>query len=90
MQFIGTDRAVILNSGSRGQSVEFLRDSTGRVGWLRLEGRAIVRDRSDETRGAARDRSEHVLRGMTTLAAVGRRGDSLRSYLVRPPAASQR
>ncbi|WP_353268322.1 serine hydrolase domain-containing protein [Gemmatimonas sp.] len=45
LQFIGTDRAIILNSGSRGQSVEFLRDSTGRVGWLRLQGRAIVRDR---------------------------------------------
>ena len=33
------------NRESRGRLVEFLRDSTGRVSWLRLKGRVLARDR---------------------------------------------
>jgi CubicO group peptidase (beta-lactamase class C family) len=42
--FFGPDRAVIPDGESRGQTVEFVRDSTGAVKWVRVVGRVAVRD----------------------------------------------
>lgn len=41
--FFGPDRAVVLDGTSRGQSIEFVRDASGRVNWIRVVGRVAVR-----------------------------------------------
>jgi CubicO group peptidase (beta-lactamase class C family) len=41
--FFGPDRAVVLDGPDRGQSVEFVRDGSGRVMWVRVVGRVAVR-----------------------------------------------
>src|SRR5690242_2923495 len=41
--FFGPDRAVITDGTDKGQSIEFVRDSTGRVMWVRVVGRVAVR-----------------------------------------------
>jgi CubicO group peptidase (beta-lactamase class C family) len=41
--FFGTDRAVVLEGPDRGQSIEFIRDTSGRVNWIRVVGRVAVR-----------------------------------------------
>jgi CubicO group peptidase (beta-lactamase class C family) len=41
--FYGPDRAVVTDGPDRGQSIEFVRDSTGRVNWIRVVGRVAVR-----------------------------------------------
>lgn len=41
--FFGPDRAVVTDGAQRGQSIEFVRDSTGRVNWIRVVGRVAAR-----------------------------------------------
>ena len=41
--FFGPDRAVISDGGPRGQTIEFIRDATGTVKWVRVVGRVAVR-----------------------------------------------
>ena len=41
--FFGPDRAVITDGAERGQSIEFIRDATGAVKWVRVVGRVAVR-----------------------------------------------
>jgi CubicO group peptidase (beta-lactamase class C family) len=41
--FFGPDRAVVLDGSDRGQSIEFVRDRSGRVNWIRVVGRVAVR-----------------------------------------------
>jgi CubicO group peptidase (beta-lactamase class C family) len=41
--FFGPDRAVITGGNDRGQSIEFVRDTTGSVRWVRVVGRVAVR-----------------------------------------------
>jgi CubicO group peptidase (beta-lactamase class C family) len=41
--FFGADRAVVLDGSDRGQSIEFVRDASGRVNWVRVVGRVAVR-----------------------------------------------
>ena len=41
--FFGPDRAVVTEGNDRGQSIEFVRDATGRVNWIRVVGRVAVR-----------------------------------------------
>ena len=41
--FFGPDRAVVSDGADRGQSIEFVRDSEGRVKWIRVVGRIAVR-----------------------------------------------
>lgn len=41
--FFGTDRAVITDGTEKGQSIEFVRDATGAVKWVRVVGRVAVR-----------------------------------------------
>jgi CubicO group peptidase (beta-lactamase class C family) len=41
--FFGPDRAVIIEGNDRGQSIEFVRDASGRVNWIRVVGRVAVR-----------------------------------------------
>ena len=41
--FFGPDRAVVTDGTERGQSIEFVRDSSGRVMWVRVVGRVAVR-----------------------------------------------
>ena len=41
--FFGPDRAVVTDGPDRGQSIEFVRDDTGRVGWIRVVGRVALR-----------------------------------------------
>lgn len=41
--FYGPDRLVVTDGPDRGQSMEFIRDSGGRVTWIRVVGRAAVR-----------------------------------------------
>jgi CubicO group peptidase (beta-lactamase class C family) len=41
--FYGPDRVVVTDGPDRGQSIEFVRDDTGRVNWMRIVGRVAVR-----------------------------------------------
>jgi hypothetical protein len=41
--FFGPDRAVVTDGTERGQSIEFVRDSTKNVKWIRVVGRVAVR-----------------------------------------------
>jgi hypothetical protein len=41
--FYGPDRVVVMDGPERGQSIEFVRDATGRVNWIRVVGRVAVR-----------------------------------------------
>jgi CubicO group peptidase (beta-lactamase class C family) len=41
--FFGPDRAVITDGSDRGQSIEFIRDASGAVKWVRVVGRVAVR-----------------------------------------------
>jgi CubicO group peptidase (beta-lactamase class C family) len=41
--FYGPDRAVVTDGPDRGQSIEFIRDTSGRVTWVRVVGRVAVR-----------------------------------------------
>ena len=41
--FFGPDRAVVTDGTERGQSIEFVRDASGRVMWVRVVGRVAVR-----------------------------------------------
>ncbi len=41
--FYGPDRVVVTDGNQRGQSIEFVRDSAGRVTWVRVVGRVAVR-----------------------------------------------
>ena len=41
--FFGPDRLVVTDGPDRGQSIEFVRDDDGRVKWIRVVGRAAVR-----------------------------------------------
>ena len=41
--FYGPDRLVVTDGQDRGQSIEFIRDDSGRVNWIRVVGRAAVR-----------------------------------------------
>ena len=41
--FFGPDRAVITDGNDRGQSIEFIRDASGVVKWIRVVGRVAVR-----------------------------------------------
>jgi len=42
--FYGPDRAVVTEGSQQGQSIEFVRDSSGRVAWVRVVGRVAVRN----------------------------------------------
>ena len=42
--FFGPDRAVVTDGPDRGQSIEFVRDDGGRVGWIRVVGRVARRE----------------------------------------------
>ena len=41
--FFGPDRAVITEGADAGQTIEFVRDSAGHVGWVRVVGRVAAR-----------------------------------------------
>lgn len=41
--FFGQDRAVITDGNDKGQTIEFVRDTTGKVNWVRVVGRVAVR-----------------------------------------------
>lgn len=41
--FYGPDRAVVTEGNQRGQSIEFVRDASGTVNWVRVVGRVAVR-----------------------------------------------
>jgi CubicO group peptidase (beta-lactamase class C family) len=41
--FFGPDRAVITDGNDKGQSIEFIRDASGAVKWIRVVGRVAVR-----------------------------------------------
>jgi CubicO group peptidase (beta-lactamase class C family) len=43
LAFYGADRAVVTDGSDSGQSVEFVRDASGRVNWIRVVGRVAVR-----------------------------------------------
>jgi len=43
--FYGPDRVVVTDGPDRGQSIEFVRDDSGRVNWIRVVGRVAVRTR---------------------------------------------
>jgi len=43
VSFYGPDRVVVTDGSQRGQSVEFVRDGSGRVNWVRVVGRVAVR-----------------------------------------------
>jgi hypothetical protein len=44
VSFYGPDRVVVTDGDDRGQSIEFVRDDGGRVNWIRVVGRAAVRE----------------------------------------------
>lgn len=41
--FFGPDRAIVTEGADRGQTIEFVRDASGRVNWVRVVGRVAVR-----------------------------------------------
>jgi CubicO group peptidase (beta-lactamase class C family) len=41
--FFGPDRTVVTDGAAKGQTIEFVRDAGGRVGWVRVVGRVAVR-----------------------------------------------
>ncbi len=41
--FFGPDRAVITDGNDKGQSIEFVRDQSGKVNWVRVVGRVAVK-----------------------------------------------
>jgi CubicO group peptidase (beta-lactamase class C family) len=41
--FFGPDRAMVTEGGDKGQSIEFIRDESNRVKWIRVVGRVAVR-----------------------------------------------
>ena len=43
VSFYGPDRAVVTDGNDKGQSIEFLRDGSGAVKWVRVTGRIAVR-----------------------------------------------
>jgi CubicO group peptidase (beta-lactamase class C family) len=43
MAFFGADRAVVTDGNDKGQTIEFVRDARGAVGWVRVVGRVAVR-----------------------------------------------
>jgi CubicO group peptidase (beta-lactamase class C family) len=43
--FYGPDRVVVTAGNERGQSIEFIRDGTGTVKWVRVVGRVAVREK---------------------------------------------
>jgi CubicO group peptidase (beta-lactamase class C family) len=43
VSFYGPDQAVVLDGSDKGQSIEFIRGSDGRVNWVRVTGRVAVR-----------------------------------------------
>jgi len=43
VSFYGPDRVVVTDGPDRGQSIEFVRDTSGRVNWVRVVGRVAVR-----------------------------------------------
>ena len=43
VSFYGVDRVVVTDGPDRGQSIEFVRDTAGRVNWVRVVGRVAVR-----------------------------------------------
>jgi CubicO group peptidase (beta-lactamase class C family) len=43
VSFYGPDRVVVMDGTDRGQSIEFVRDASGRVNWIRVVGRVAVR-----------------------------------------------
>ena len=42
--FFGPDRAVVIDGNDKGQSIEFIRDATGAVKWIRVVGRVAVKN----------------------------------------------
>jgi CubicO group peptidase (beta-lactamase class C family) len=44
VSFYGPDRAVVTEGNDKGQSIEFLRDGSGAVKWVRVTGRIAVRE----------------------------------------------
>lgn len=44
--FFGPDRAVVTDGNDKGQSIEFVRDQSGKVSWVRVVGRVAVRRES--------------------------------------------
>ena len=42
--FFGPDRAVVTDGNDKGQSIEFIRDASGAVKWIRVVGRVAVRN----------------------------------------------
>lgn len=45
VRFYGPDRVVVTDGAERGQSIEFVRDASARVNWVRVVGRVAVRER---------------------------------------------
>lgn len=43
VSFFGIDRTVVLDGPDKGQTIEFVRDGSGRVQWVRVTGRVAVR-----------------------------------------------
>ena len=43
VSFYGPDRVVVIDGNQRGQSIEFVRDASGKVNWVRVVGRVAVR-----------------------------------------------
>jgi CubicO group peptidase (beta-lactamase class C family) len=43
IKFFGPDRAVIVDGNDTGQTIEFVRDASGKINWVRVVGRVAVR-----------------------------------------------
>ena len=46
VSFYGPDRVVVTDGPEKGQSIEFVRDASGRITWIRVVGRVAVRTAS--------------------------------------------
>jgi CubicO group peptidase (beta-lactamase class C family) len=43
VSFFGPDRTVVMDGPEKGQTIEFVRDASGKVNWVRVTGRVAVR-----------------------------------------------
>jgi hypothetical protein len=41
--FFGPDRAFVTDGNDKGQGIEFVRDATGNINWIRVVGRVAAR-----------------------------------------------
>ena len=72
--FFGPDRAVVTAAIGRGNPVEFIRNATGDVGWVRVVGRIAKKDEPPTARATIGANVHHVPTSSRSLSALAMSG----------------